>query len=119
MTTPADVTSPRYKMLKLRFYDLIQKINNSDQREVARLYAIEGYEVRELSFNDDYHDKRGIYTELLAPGDEDAGTGQTEIVQFMFTRPWSTDVVYVARMEYPFGDTRSTIADTRAALLGK
>ena len=104
--------------ITLTFY-VAKKERPIDERAVAyfrNAYQEEGYEVRELSFNDDYHDKRGIYTELLAPGDEEAGTGQTEIVQFMFTRPWSTDVVYVARMEYPFGDTRSVTADWKAMM---
>ncbi|MCA9718331.1 MAG: hypothetical protein H6713_06860 [Myxococcales bacterium] len=102
--------------ISLTFY-IAKKERPIDERAVAYFrnsYKEEGYEVRELSFNDDYHDKRGIYTELLAPAEE--GGSETEIVQFMFTRAESQDVVFVARMEYPFGDTRSVTADWKSMM---
>ena len=51
---------------------------------------------------------------LGTPAEE--GGSETEIVQFMFTRAESQDVVFVARMEYPFGDTRSVTADWKSMM---
>mgnify|MGYP006921739875 CR=1 FL=1 len=46
----------------------------------------------------------------------DGGEPTREIVQFMFPRE---DVVFIARMEYPFGETRSVDADWQAMSEGQ
>lgn len=100
--------------IALTFY-IAPKDRPIDERSVAyfrNTYQGEGIEVRELSFNDDYHDKRGIYSELVVPSGDDE-TPATEIIQFLFPMG---DVIFVARMEYPFGDTRAVTADWKAMM---
>lgn len=80
-----------------------------DERSVAwfeNSYKQAGLDVDEISYQHDYQKKAGIYAKLHIVDDE--GTPTREIVQFLFPRD---DVVYVARMEYPFGETRSVDAD--------
>lgn len=100
--------------IAMTFY-ITPKTRPIDERAVAYFrtqYQEAGLTVNELSFNDDYHNKRGIYAELQVPaGDSD--NPATEIVQFMF--PYK-DVVLIARMEYPFGDTRSVSTDWSAIM---
>lgn len=100
--------------IAMTFY-ITPKERPIDERAVAYFrtqYQSAGLTVNELSYNDDYHNKRGIYAELQAPS-EDSANPATEIVQFMF--PYK-DVVLIARMEYPFGDTRSVSTDWSAIM---
>ncbi|MCH9688387.1 MAG: hypothetical protein K0V04_43550 [Deltaproteobacteria bacterium] len=71
-----------------------------------------GLDIDEISYQHDYHKKAGIYAKLHIV---DGGTGEPtrEIIQFMFPRE---DVVFIARMEYPFGETRSVDADWQYVL---
>ncbi len=66
-----------------------------------------GLSVDEVSYQNEYHKKAGIYAKLYIV-DGSTGEPEREIVQFMFPRE---DVVFIARMEYPFGETRSVEAD--------
>ena len=65
-----------------------------------------GLAVDRISFNENYHKKTGIYVKLhIVDGN---GTPTREIVRFMFPRE---DVVFIAQMEYPYGDTRAVQQD--------
>jgi hypothetical protein len=69
-----------------------------------------GLEIVDISYQHEYHKKAGIYAKLHVL---DAGEPTREIIQFMFPRE---DVVFIAKMEYPFGETRSVDADWQAIL---
>jgi len=100
--------------IAMTFY-IAPKDRPIDERAVAYFrtqYQQAGLTVNELSFNDDYHNKRGIYAELQVL-DEESGNPVREIVQFTF--PYK-DVILIARMEYPFGDTRSVSTDWSAIM---
>ena len=86
-----------------------------DERAIAwfeNMYKQNGFAVDEISFQHDYQKKSGIYTKLHII-DPNTGTPTREIVQFMFPRE---DVVFIARMEYPFGETRSVEQDWKYIL---
>lgn len=86
-----------------------------DERSIAwfeNMYKQNGFSVDEISFQHDYQKKAGIYTKLHIV-DQESGTPTREIVQFMFPRE---DVVFIARMEYPFGETRSVEQDWKYIL---
>jgi hypothetical protein len=70
-------------------------------------YKRAGFSVSELSFQHSYQNKSGIYAKLHVM-DSSTDTPTREIQQFMFPRG---DVVFIARTEYPFGDTRSIDKD--------
>ena len=71
-----------------------------------------GLDVDEISYQGDFQKKSGIYAKLHVM-DNATGTPEREIVQFMFPRG---EVVFIARMDYPFGDTRSIDADWKYLL---
>lgn len=86
-----------------------------DERSVAwfeNQYKQAGLDVDEISYQHDYQKKSGIYAKLHIP-DQETGTPTREIIQFMFPRD---DVVFIARMEYPFGESRSVEADWKYIL---
>jgi|GEM_PF-1234922 len=87
-----------------------KKTRPIDERSVTwfkNKYKQAGLEVDEIAYQSDYQKKAGIYTRLHVM-DTSTNTPTREIVQFMFPRQ---DVVFIARMEYPFGDTRSVDKD--------
>lgn len=97
------------EQIHLTFY-ITEKTRPIDERAIAfyrNQYKQAGFEVQEMSYNEDYLRKRGIYTVLHVPVSDQIGA-QQEIVQFMFPEE---DVLFIARMEYPFGDTRSVAND--------
>lgn len=90
----------------LTFY-ITPKERPIDERAVAffkNKYKSEGFNVQEISYNDAYHDKAGIYMQLQVM-DEEGLNPQQEIVQFIF--PYD-DVLFIARMENAYGDSRTT-----------
>jgi hypothetical protein len=100
--------------IALTFY-LAPKGRPIDERAVAYYtneYKEAGLKVEELAFNDDYFYKTGIYAKLQVM-DESGTNAVREIQQFM----WPVrDVVFVARMEYPYGDTRAIAQDWKAIM---
>lgn len=66
-----------------------------------------GLHVDEISYQHDYKKKAGIYAKLHII-DGSTGEPEREIVRFMFPRE---DVVFIAEMDYPFGETRSVDQD--------
>lgn len=104
-TTGADVA--------MTFY-LTGKERPLDERSVAYFeneLKGKGYSVDEIAFNDSYHDKKGIYFKYQEVNSD--GDATREIIEFMF--PYQ-DVVFIAHMDYPFGDTRSVNADWSAIM---
>jgi hypothetical protein len=86
-----------------------------DERSIAwfeNMYKQNGFSIDEISFQHDYQKKAGIYAKLHII-DQSTGTPTREIVQFMFPRE---DVVFIARMEYPFGEARSVEQDWKYIL---
>lgn len=75
-------------------------------------YTQAGLDVDELSYQGDFQKKSGIYAKLHVM-DNSTGTPTREIIQFMFP---SNGVVFIARMEYPFGETRSVDQDWKYLL---
>jgi len=100
--------------IALTFY-LAPKGRPVDERAVAYYtaeYQSAGLKVEDLSYNDDYFYKDGIFAKLQVM-DESGTDAVREIQQFM----WPVkDVVFVARMEYPFGDTRAVQQDWKAIM---
>jgi hypothetical protein len=95
--------------IDLTFY-VTEKTRPLDERALAWFennYKQAGLHVEDISYQHDYQKKSGIYAKLHVM-DKDSGTPTREIVQFMFPRE---DVVFVARMEYPFGESRSVDQD--------
>lgn len=95
--------------IALTFY-AAKKTRPIDERSVAwftNLYRQEGLEVDDIWFNGDYQRKPGIFAKLQVL-EEDGGRPERVIEQFMFPKD---DVVIIARMEYPFGETRSVSQD--------
>jgi len=79
-----------------------------DERSVSWMenqYQQAGLKVEELSYQADFQKKSGIYAKLHVM---DGGTPTREILQFMFPRE---DIVFIARTEYPFGDSRAIEQD--------
>lgn len=76
-----------------------------DERSVTwfrNKYKQSGLRVDKISYQNDYQNgKNGIYAKLHVVDDE--GNPTREITQFMFSKG---DVVFIARTEYPFGDSR-------------
>lgn len=100
--------------IALTFY-LAPKGRPVDERAVAYYtseYQNAGLKVDDLSYNDDYFYKDGIFARLHVM-DESGTNAIREIQQFM----WPVrDVVFIARMEYPFGDTRAVQQDWKAIM---
>lgn len=94
--------------IDLTFY-ITKKTRPIDERAVTWFegqFKEAGLDVDEISYQHDYHKKTGIYAKLhILDGN---GEPEREIIQFMFPRE---DVVFIARMDYPFGETRSVDAD--------
>ncbi len=94
--------------IDLTFY-ITKKTRPIDERAVTWFegqFKQAGLAVHEISYQHEYHKKAGIYAKLhITDGD---GQPEREIVQFMFPRE---DVVFIAKMEYPFGETRSVDQD--------
>lgn len=98
--------------IELTFY-VTKKTRPIDERAVTWFegqFKQAGLDVADISYQHEYHKKAGIYAKLHVM---DGGEPTREIVQFMFPRE---DVVFIARMEYPFGETRSVDADWQAIL---
>ncbi len=92
-----------------------KKTRPLDERAVAwfeNQYKQAGLSASEVSYQHDYQKKPGIYAKLHVMN-ADTNTPEREIIQFMFVRH---DVVFIARMDYPFGETRSVDADWRYIL---
>lgn len=101
------------EMISLNFY-LAPKDRPVDERAVAYFrnqYQEAGLSIEDLSFNDDYFDKTGIFAKLQVV--DESGNATREIQQFMF--PYG-DVLYIARTEYPFGDTRAIQQDWKSIM---
>lgn len=80
-----------------------------DERAVAwfeNQYKQAGLAVEEISYQPDFQKKSGIYAKLHVV--DESGTPTREIVQFLFPH---RDIVFVARMEYPFGESRAVEQD--------
>ncbi len=95
--------------IDLTFY-VTKKTRPLDERAVTWFegqFKEQGLGVDEISYQHEYHKKSGIYAKLHIV-DGSTGEPEREIVQFMFPRE---DVVFIARMEYPFGETRSVDQD--------
>lgn len=95
--------------IELTFY-VTKKTRPIDERAVSWFegqFKQAGLGVSDISYQHEYHKKAGIYAKLHIV-DSSTGEPEREIVQFMFPRE---DVVFIARMEYPFGETRSVDAD--------
>lgn len=95
--------------IDLTFY-VTRKTRPLDERAVSwfeNQYKQQGIDVDEISFQHDYNKKQGLYFKLHVM-DASTNTPTREIIQFMFPRD---DVVFIARMEYPFGESRSVDAD--------
>lgn len=101
------------EMIALNFY-LAPKERPVDERAVAyyrNQYQQAGLNIEDLSFNDGYFDKTGIFAKLQVV--DETGNAVREIQQFMF--PYG-DVMYIARTEYPFGDTRAIQQDWKSIM---
>lgn len=97
------------ELINLTVY-VAKKTRPLDERSVTwfeNQYKQAGLDVDEISYQPDYQKKSGIYTRLHVMNDE-TGTPEREIVQFYF--PYQ-DVVFIAKTEYPFGDTRAIDKD--------
>lgn len=97
------------ELINLTVY-VTKKDRPLDERAVTwfeNQYKQAGFDVDEISYQSDYQKKEGIYTRLHVVDDE-TGTPEREIVQFFFPRG---DVVFIAKTEYPFGDTRAIDKD--------
>ncbi|MCA9704384.1 MAG: hypothetical protein KDK70_00885 [Myxococcales bacterium] len=94
--------------IDLTFY-VTKKTRPIDERAVSWFegqFKQAGLDVSDISYQHEYHKKAGIYAKLhVVDGN---GEPEREIVQFMFPRD---DVVFIAKMEYPFGETRSVEQD--------
>lgn len=98
--------------IELTFF-VTKKSRPLDERAVTWFegqFKQAGLAVADISYQHEYHKKAGIYAKLHVM---DGGEPTREIVQFMFPRE---DVVFIARMEYPFGETRSVDADWQSIL---
>lgn len=100
--------------LAITFY-VTHKTRPLDERAVTwfeNSYKQAGLAVDEISYQHDFQKKSGIYAKLhVVEQGESAPT--REIVRFMFPRK---DVVFIAQMEYPFGETRSIDQDWKYIL---
>jgi len=85
-----------------------KKTRPLDERAVSwfeNQYKQAGLEVEDISYQADYQKKSGIYAKLHVM---EGGMPKREILQFLFPRQ---DVVFIARVEYPFGDSRAIEQD--------
>lgn len=100
--------------IDITFY-VTRKSRPLDERAVTwfeNSYKQAGLSVDEISYQHDFQKKSGIYAKLHVI--EQGETAPTrEIVRFMFPRK---DVVFIAQMEYPFGESRSIDQDWKYIL---
>ncbi len=102
-----EATESGAEPIDLTFY-VTKKSRPIDERAVTWFegqFKQAGLGVNEISYQHEYHKKAGIYAKLYVLSGAEP---EREIVQFMFPHE---DVVFIARMEYPFGETRSVDAD--------
>ncbi|MEM9460745.1 MAG: hypothetical protein AAGF11_41660 [Myxococcota bacterium] len=95
--------------IELTFY-ITKKTRPIDERAVTWFegqFKQAGLDVSDISYQHEYQKKSGIYAKLHIV-DGSTGEPEREIVQFMFPRE---DVVFIAKMDYPFGETRSVDQD--------
>lgn len=95
--------------IDLTFY-VTHKSRPLDERAVTWFesqYTQAGLDVNEISYQGDYQKKKGIYAKLHVM-DDDTGAPKREIVQFMFPE---NGVIFIAKMEYPYGESRSVDQD--------
>jgi hypothetical protein len=100
--------------IALTFY-VTHKTRPLDERSVTWFesqFKQAGIGVDEISYQHDFQKKSGIYAKLHV-SENGEPTPHTEIVQFMFPH---NDVVFIARMEYPFGEKRSVEQDWKYIL---
>jgi hypothetical protein len=100
--------------LHITFY-VTHKTRPLDERAVTwfeNSYKQAGLAVDEISYQHDFQKKAGIYAKLHVVEQGETAPSR-EIVRFMFPRK---DVVFVAQMEYPFGETRSIDQDWKYIL---
>jgi len=100
--------------ISLTFY-VTSKARPLDERAVTWFksqYVQAGLDVDDISYQGEYQKKSGIYAKLHTL-DGDTGAPTREVVQFMFPK---NDVVFIAKMEYPFGESRSVDADWKYLL---
>lgn len=100
--------------ISVTFY-VTQKTRPLDERAVSwfeNQFKQSGLGVDEISYQHEFQKKAGIYAKLHVV-DSDGTAPEREIVQFMFPR---RDVVFIARMEYPFGEKRSVDQDWKYIL---
>ncbi|MEM7155969.1 MAG: hypothetical protein AAF799_24165 [Myxococcota bacterium] len=103
-----EATAAGAEPIDLTIY-VTKKTRTLDERAVTWFegqFKEAGLSVDEVSYQHEYHKKTGIYAKLHIV--DRNGEPEREIIQFMFPRQ---DVVFIARMEYPFGETRSVDAD--------
>lgn len=99
--------------IAMTFY-LAKKERPIDERAVSyyrNALREQGLKVEDISFNDNYFNKKGMYFKLQIVDENE--TPLREIVRFVF--PYE-DVLFIANMEYPFGDTRSVHRDWEAIM---
>jgi hypothetical protein len=92
-----------------------KKTRPLDERTVSwfeNQFKQAGFSVDDLSYQHDYQNKSGIYAKLQLM-DKSTGTPTREILQFMFPKQ---DIVFVARTEYPYGDSRAIANDWKYLL---
>lgn len=92
-----------------------KKTRPLDERTVTwfeNQYKQAGFRVDEISYQHSFQNKPGIYAKLHVM-DTSTDTPTREILQFMFPKQ---DIVFIARTEYPFGDTRAIEADWKYIL---
>ena len=100
--------------ISVTFY-VTQKTRPLDERAVSwfeNQFKQAGLGVDEISYQHEFQKKAGIFAKLHVI-DSDGTAPEREIVQFMFPR---RDVVFIARMEYPFGEKRSVDQDWKYIL---
>ena len=103
-----EATEAGAEPIELTIY-VTKKTRPLDERAVTWFegqFKEAGLDVDEISFQHEYKKKTGIYAKLHIV--DNNGEPEREIIQFMFPRD---DVVFIARMDYPFGETRSVEQD--------
>ena len=102
------------EQISIKFY-ATKKTRPLDERTVTwfeNQYKQAGFRVDDISYQHSFQNKAGIYAKLQVV-DKSSGLPTREILQFMFPR---RDVVFIARVEYPFGDSRSIETDWKYIL---
>ncbi len=95
-------------------FSITEKTRPLDERTVSwfeNQYKENGFEVDDLTYQHDFQNKSGIYAKLQVLGSD--GMPTREVIQYMFSKK---DVVFVARVEYPFGDSRAIDNDWKYLL---